>query len=322
VFAVEVRDHIMIAHSFRGAVFGPAQALHGATFVVDACFIADTLDGNGIARRVALALIGVTSTPVRLAGAEKSLTGTDLADEAIRAAAADIDALDALEDAQRTPMRVGLDLFDANLAKQGFFVGCLEAQLAEPPVQHPFAGEDLSPGQRPHEVTGPQRHQDQQVQHEAPAARGVSSHVVRQREGEEGARHRDRRRHEERAEHDVPVGGNPEVLVGAQREGAVDQAGELLDAPEAVHEEPGDRAQVQHHQPEDGGQQQEQEFRPRVSVEESGDRGRHAAAEFPLGHGHDPGTPDDERWGPDGPHLRASIVVRRINARRSPRRSS
>lgn len=48
MFAVEVRDHIMIAHSFRGAVFGPAQTLHGATFVVDACFIADTLDPNGI----------------------------------------------------------------------------------------------------------------------------------------------------------------------------------------------------------------------------------------------------------------------------------
>jgi 6-pyruvoyl-tetrahydropterin synthase len=48
LFTVEVRDHIMIAHSFRGAVFGPAQALHGATFVVDAAFIADTLDNNGI----------------------------------------------------------------------------------------------------------------------------------------------------------------------------------------------------------------------------------------------------------------------------------
>ncbi len=48
MFAVEVRDHIMIAHSFRGAVFGPAQALHGATFVVDACFISDKLDENGI----------------------------------------------------------------------------------------------------------------------------------------------------------------------------------------------------------------------------------------------------------------------------------
>jgi 6-pyruvoyl-tetrahydropterin synthase len=48
LFAVEVRDHIMIAHSFRGAVFGPAQALHGATFVIDASFIADSLDQNGI----------------------------------------------------------------------------------------------------------------------------------------------------------------------------------------------------------------------------------------------------------------------------------
>jgi 6-pyruvoyl-tetrahydropterin synthase len=48
LFAVEVRDHVMIAHSFRGAVFGPAQALHGATFVVDAAFVADQLDANGI----------------------------------------------------------------------------------------------------------------------------------------------------------------------------------------------------------------------------------------------------------------------------------
>jgi 6-pyruvoyl-tetrahydropterin synthase len=48
LFTVEVRDHIMIAHSFRGAVFGPAQALHGATFVVDAAFIAEALDANGI----------------------------------------------------------------------------------------------------------------------------------------------------------------------------------------------------------------------------------------------------------------------------------
>ena len=48
MFTVEVRDHIMIAHSFRGAVFGPAQALHGATFVIDAAFIAEKLDANGI----------------------------------------------------------------------------------------------------------------------------------------------------------------------------------------------------------------------------------------------------------------------------------
>jgi 6-pyruvoyl-tetrahydropterin synthase len=38
----------MIAHSFRGAMFGPAQALHGATFVVDAAFFAEKLDSNGV----------------------------------------------------------------------------------------------------------------------------------------------------------------------------------------------------------------------------------------------------------------------------------
>lgn len=48
MFAVEVRDHIMIAHSFRGALFGPAQALHGATFVIDAAFLAERLDANGV----------------------------------------------------------------------------------------------------------------------------------------------------------------------------------------------------------------------------------------------------------------------------------
>ena len=48
MFAVEVRDHIMIAHSFRGDVFGPARALHGATFVIDAAFFADGLEANGI----------------------------------------------------------------------------------------------------------------------------------------------------------------------------------------------------------------------------------------------------------------------------------
>ena len=55
MFAVEVRDHIMIAHSFRGAVFGPAQALHGATLVVDAIFIAETLDANGLVIDIGLA---------------------------------------------------------------------------------------------------------------------------------------------------------------------------------------------------------------------------------------------------------------------------
>ena len=48
MFAVEVRNHIMIAHSFRGAVFGPAQKLHGATFVVDVAFFRESLTEDAV----------------------------------------------------------------------------------------------------------------------------------------------------------------------------------------------------------------------------------------------------------------------------------
>lgn len=49
MFAVEVRDHIMIAHSLPRPVFGPAQGMHGATFVVDAAFFTREIDDNGLA---------------------------------------------------------------------------------------------------------------------------------------------------------------------------------------------------------------------------------------------------------------------------------
>lgn len=48
MFSVTIRDHLMIAHSLRGEVFGPAQRLHGATYVVDATFRRATLDADGV----------------------------------------------------------------------------------------------------------------------------------------------------------------------------------------------------------------------------------------------------------------------------------
>jgi 6-pyruvoyl-tetrahydropterin synthase len=48
VFSVTVRDSMMVAHSFTGAEFGPAQRLHGATFVVDATFRRADLDASGV----------------------------------------------------------------------------------------------------------------------------------------------------------------------------------------------------------------------------------------------------------------------------------
>jgi 6-pyruvoyl-tetrahydropterin synthase len=55
VFSITVRDHMMVAHSFRGDVFGPAQRLHGATFVVDATFRRPELDDDGIVVDIGLA---------------------------------------------------------------------------------------------------------------------------------------------------------------------------------------------------------------------------------------------------------------------------
>lgn len=48
MYAVEVRDHVMIAHSFRGDLFGPAQKLHGATFVIDVAFFREDLSPDGV----------------------------------------------------------------------------------------------------------------------------------------------------------------------------------------------------------------------------------------------------------------------------------
>jgi 6-pyruvoyl-tetrahydropterin synthase len=55
LFSVTVRDHVMVAHSLRGEVFGPARRLHGATYVVDATFRRPDLDADGIVVDIGLA---------------------------------------------------------------------------------------------------------------------------------------------------------------------------------------------------------------------------------------------------------------------------
>jgi 6-pyruvoyl-tetrahydropterin synthase len=55
MYAVNVRDHFMIAHSFRGAVFGPAQRMHGATYVVDLELRRTALDADGVVVDIGLA---------------------------------------------------------------------------------------------------------------------------------------------------------------------------------------------------------------------------------------------------------------------------
>jgi 6-pyruvoyl-tetrahydropterin synthase len=67
MFAVEVRDHIMIAHSFRGELFGPAQRLHGATFVVDVAFFRETLTAENVVVDIGRAHDALKSTLAPLA---------------------------------------------------------------------------------------------------------------------------------------------------------------------------------------------------------------------------------------------------------------
>lgn len=69
MYAVEVREHIMIAHSLPGEVFGPAQKLHGATYVVDATFFRERLGEDEIVVDIGLALEALKAalTPINYA---------------------------------------------------------------------------------------------------------------------------------------------------------------------------------------------------------------------------------------------------------------
>ena len=73
MFSVTVRDHMLVAHSLRGEVFGPAQALHGATYVVDATFRGDSLDEDGI-------LVDIARAADELRGLMAGLTHRNLDD--------------------------------------------------------------------------------------------------------------------------------------------------------------------------------------------------------------------------------------------------
>ena len=66
MFSVTVRDHIMVAHSLRGEIFGPAQRLHGATYVVDATFRRAELDADGVVVDIARAGEGLRAVLAEL----------------------------------------------------------------------------------------------------------------------------------------------------------------------------------------------------------------------------------------------------------------
>jgi 6-pyruvoyl-tetrahydropterin synthase len=93
VFSVTVRDHMMIAHSFHGDVFGPAQRLHGATYVVDATFRRTTLDADDIVVDIGRAAEELHSVLAELTHRnlddEAAFAGTNTTTEALARVVAD-----------------------------------------------------------------------------------------------------------------------------------------------------------------------------------------------------------------------------------------
>jgi 6-pyruvoyl-tetrahydropterin synthase len=93
VFSVTVRDHMMVAHSFQGEVFGPAQRLHGATFVVDATFRRAELDGDRIVVDIGLATTALAAVMAELnyrnLDEEPAFTGQNTTTEVLAQTVAD-----------------------------------------------------------------------------------------------------------------------------------------------------------------------------------------------------------------------------------------
>ncbi len=93
MFAVTVRDSFMVAHSFRGEMFGPAQRLHGATFVVDATFRAGELDSSGVVVDIGAATAGLRRVladfDYRNLDDEPTLTGRNTTTEVLAQVIAD-----------------------------------------------------------------------------------------------------------------------------------------------------------------------------------------------------------------------------------------
>ena len=131
MFGVTVRDHLMIAHSLRGEVFGPAQRLHGATYVVDATFRGRGLDDDGI-------LVDIGRATDALAAVVAGLTYRNLDDEPDLAGTNTTTEVLARLVADRLADRVAAgDLGDASLVS-GLVVTLHESHVAWASYERPL----------------------------------------------------------------------------------------------------------------------------------------------------------------------------------------
>jgi 6-pyruvoyl-tetrahydropterin synthase len=128
MFSVTVRDHLMVAHSLRGEVFGPAQRLHGATFVVDATFRGESLDSDGIVVDIGRAAEElhrvVGELTYRNLDIEESFAGTNTTTEVLARVVADrlADAVHsgALGESARSLAGLAVTLHESHVAWAGY----------------------------------------------------------------------------------------------------------------------------------------------------------------------------------------------------------
>jgi 6-pyruvoyl-tetrahydropterin synthase len=127
MYAVEVRDHIMIAHSLPSPVFGPAQGMHGATFTVDAAFFAADIDDHGLVVDIGLAVEALSAVlaPLRYKNldevpdfAGKFTTTEFLCGHIFRAMADRVRAGDLKDGGRVTRLRISLE--ESHMARAWF----------------------------------------------------------------------------------------------------------------------------------------------------------------------------------------------------------
>jgi 6-pyruvoyl-tetrahydropterin synthase len=128
VFSVTVRDHMMIAHSLRGETFGPAQGLHGATYVIDATFRREEVDADGIVVDIGRAAeelhVVVSELTYRNLDDEPSLAGVNTTTEALARLIADRLAervqAGALGDSARELAGIAVTLHESHIASAAY----------------------------------------------------------------------------------------------------------------------------------------------------------------------------------------------------------
>jgi 6-pyruvoyl-tetrahydropterin synthase len=133
MFRVTVSDHLMVAHSLHGEVFGPAQRLHGATYVVDATFARDGLDADGI-------VLDIGRASTALHGVLADLTYRNLDDEPALAGVNTTTEVLAREIADRLVAR----LHDGELGVRAADLSTVAVTLHESPVA--WASYERTPG--------------------------------------------------------------------------------------------------------------------------------------------------------------------------------